>query len=268
MDLATVLGLVIALAAIAGGHLLEGGHLGSVLQPTAAIIVFGGTIGAVAVQFPGAALKRALTELRQVFRPSVHHAAEAIQTIVTLANKARRDGLVAIEADIGALPDPFMRRAFEMAVDGTEARALRATLEIEVTRAEEAGEVSAKVLEAGGGYSPTVGILGAVLGLIHVMENLSDPSKLGAGIAVAFVATVYGVALANLVFLPMSGKLKTRHHEHIVMMELVVEGVCSVAEGENSRLIERKLAAYLGERKAGATPERAVEAAQAARAAT
>jgi chemotaxis protein MotA len=265
MDLATIIGIVVAFGAVLGGQIIEGGHIGSIMQPTAAIIVLGGTLGAVAVQFPGAVLAQTLGALRQVFRPTTHDLAGSVKTIVDLASKARREGLVAIEKEASALADAFTRRAFELAIDGTESKVLRAALEIEIAHAEEKGEGPGKVLEACGGYAPTVGILGAVLGLIHVMENLSDPGKLGAGIAVAFVATVYGVATANLLFLPMAGKLKQRNREGIVAMELVMEGVCAVADGENPRLVERKLSVYVHERKSGATREAAH--AQAARAA-
>ncbi len=263
MDLATIIGLVVAIGAILGGQVLEGGHPGSIMQPTAALIVLGGTLGAVAVQFPAGTLKRALTDLRYVFAPQAQDFGKVVKSLVTMAQRARRDGLVALEKDAGAITDPFMRGALEMAIDGVESKALRNALELEVTHAESEGEGSAKVLEAAGGYAPTVGIIGAVLGLIHVMENLSDPSKLGAGIAVAFVATVYGVGIANLIFLPMAGKLKTRLHETIVMMEVVTEGVCSIADGENPRLIEKKLGIYVHERKAGATPAAALATARA-----
>jgi len=264
MDLSTIAGLVVAFGAIIGGNALEGGHLGSIMQPTAAIIVFGGTIGAVCIQFPGHALMRAMKDLKQLFKPHVHDAAATLKSIVMLANKARREGLIAIERDASQIADPFLRRGLELAVDGTELKALRNAMELEIGRAEEEGEHSAKVLEAGGGYAPTVGIIGAVLGLIHVMENLSDPSKLGGGSAVAFVATVYGVSIANLVFLPMAGKLKMRHREHIVAMELAVEGVCSIAEGENPRLIERKLSVYAHARAEGASKGEAAEASRTA----
>jgi chemotaxis protein MotA len=260
MDRATFIGLGVAFGAVLGGNAIEGGHLSSLAQPTAAIIVIGGTLGAVFVQFPGVDLKRAFADLKLAFNPKTRDVAGAVKAIVAMANKARREGLVAIEKDAAELSDPFMRRAFEMAVDGTEARALRSALEMEVTHLEEEGEVSPKVFEAMGGYAPTVGILGAVLGLIHVMQNLSDPSKLGSGIAVAFVATVYGVGTANILYLPLAGKLKARHHEQVVMLEVIVEGVCAVAEGENPRLIERKLSIYVHEREGGASRAEATAA--------
>jgi chemotaxis protein MotA len=264
MDPATIFGIVLALGAVLGGNAIEGGELGAVVQPTAAVIVLGGTLGAVCVQFPAPVLRRALADLRLAFLPRVHDLAGTLATIVKLAHKARRDGLVALEKDAAALADPFMRRALELAVDGTEVKTLREALDLELGHAEEEGEHSAKVLEAGGGYAPTVGILGAVLGLIHVMQNLSDPAKLGSGIAVAFVATVYGVGIANLFFLPLAGKLKLRQREEIVRMELVLEGVCAIAEGENPRLVERKLDIYVGERKTGASRAAAAVTARAA----
>ncbi len=267
MDKTTVIGVLVAIGAILGGQALEGGHIGSILQPTAAIIVLGGTLGAVFVQFHGAALTQTVRDLKLAVKPHVYDTGATVATIVALANKARREGLIAIEKAASLIPDAFLKRGLELAVDGTEAKAVRAAMEMEITRAEEEGEHSIKVMEAAGGYAPTVGILGAVLGLIHVMENLSDPSKLGGGIAVAFVATVYGVGLANLFLLPLAGKLKLRHREHVVSMELAVEGVCAIAEGENPRLIERKLAVYAAQRTEGASRGEAASAARQAAAA-
>jgi chemotaxis protein MotA len=252
MDLSTIIGVAVAVGAILGGQLLEGGHLSTIVQPTAALIVVGGTLGAIAVQFPAAVLGRTLRELRQVVRPERPDLDGAVATLVALATRARREGLVSIEAEAERVSEPFLRRALGLAVDGAEARTLRATLELEIDRVEEEREQSARVLEAAGGYSPTVGILGAVLGLIHVMENLSDPSKLGAGIAVAFVATIYGVALANLVYLPVAGKLKIRAREQVLAMEVVLEGVATMVEGESPRALEDKLSIYVAERRAGA----------------
>jgi chemotaxis protein MotA len=263
MDFATIAGLLVAFGAILGGQVLEGGHIASILQPTAAIIVFGGTLGAVAVQFPGATLLRTLASMRQVVMPRAVDFAGLVKTLTSMSQKARREGLVALEKDANAVSDDFLRRALEMAIDGVESKALRAALEIEIGHAEESGEGPAKVLEAAGGYAPTVGILGAVLGLIHVMENLSDPSKLGAGIAVAFVATVYGVGTANLILLPLSGKLKTRHREGMVLMEAATEGVCAIADGENPRLVERKLSVFIHERNEGKSKREALIAARA-----
>jgi chemotaxis protein MotA len=250
MDPRSLIGFVVALLAIVGGQLLEGGHLSSILQPTAALIVLGGTLGAVALQFPPAALRQALDDLRQALRPS-EPLGPLIATLSALAHRARREGIVALEREAAQLPDPFLRRALELAIDGFDPAAVRRMLELQLDKVEEEADQSVKVLEAAGGYAPTVGILGAVLGLIHVMENLSEPARLGSGIAVAFVATVYGVGSANLLFLPLAGKLKLRAREVALRLEIIIEGVCSLAEGENPRTLERRLSVYAAERRAG-----------------
>ncbi len=262
MDLTTVAGIFIGIAAILVGQALEGGHIGSITQPTAALIVLGGTFGAVVLQFPAAVLKQTVRALKQAFVPEPIEIRETITTLVLLANKARRNGLIAIENDVAELPNAFMRRGLELVIDGTDARVTRNSLEFELNHHEDEVEQPPKVLEAAGGYAPTVGILGAVLGLIHVMENLSDPTKLGGGIAVAFVATVYGVGSANLLFLPLAGKLKARAREKIALMAVMIEGICAIAEGENPRLIERKLGAFL-DGQAPLTREAVVEIAKA-----
>jgi chemotaxis protein MotA len=245
MDLGTVIGLLLAFAAILGGQQLEGGKIGSILQLTAALIVIGGTFGACMVQFPIAVF---ITSMKSVltafFAPKVNNK-DVITEIVGYANKARRQGIISLESDVEAIKDPFLKKALNMAVDGIEPKALRETMEVEMTNMEEEGELPVKFWEAAGGYSPTIGIIGAVLGLIHVMENLTDPSKLGGGIAVAFVATVYGVSLANIVYLPLAGKLKLRHRTHMVAKEIILTGVIAILEGENPRLIEEKLKSYL-----------------------
>jgi len=170
---------------------------------------------------------------------------EVIAEIIRYANKARRQGIISLESDIENINDPFLKKALNMAVDGIEPKTLRETMEVEMDNMEEEGELPIKFWEAAGGYSPTIGIIGAVLGLIHVMENLTDPSKLGGGIAVAFVATVYGVTLANVVYLPIAGKLKLRHRHHMVAKEIILAGVIAILEGENPRLIEDKLKSFL-----------------------
>ena len=252
MDFAAIGGLVIALLAIFGGFMLEGGHLAAILQPTAAFIVFGGTIGATAMQFPGAQLKAALGGLKNVFMPKHEDMGELVKQLVGFANKARREGLVSLEADAEKIDDPFFKKALGLAIDGCESGLLRDTMDVEIGRRDEEGEGISKVFEAAGGYSPAVGILGAVLGLIHVMGNLADPSKLGAGIAVAFVATVYGVAIANLFLLPSATKLKIRHTHAMARLELIVVAVTSIVDGENPRVIEQKLMGFLDEHAAAA----------------
>jgi chemotaxis protein MotA len=163
--------------------------------------------------------------------------------------------VISLESDVQSITDPFLKRALTMAIDGVEPKVLRETMELEISNLEEEVEEPIKFWQAAGGYSPTVGILGAVLGLIHVMENLSDPSKLGGGIAVAFVATVYGVGLANLVYLPISGKLKLRSRSVLVAKEILLVGVIAILEGENPRLIDDKLKSYLSRKEQEAQSE-------------
>lgn len=245
MDLATIIGLALALMAVLGGQVLEGGKIESILQSTAALIVLGGTFGACLVQFPLPIAIRSFKGVAKAFvEPKVDHK-QVIAEIIRFATKARKEGIISLESDTQQASDPFLKRALTMAVDGVEPKILRETMELEIENLELEMEHPIKFWEAAGGYSPTIGILGAVLGLIHVMENLSDPSKLGSGIAVAFVATVYGVGLANLVYLPISGKLKVKAKSEMVAKEIMLVGVISILEGENPRLIEDKLRSFL-----------------------
>jgi chemotaxis protein MotA len=245
IDVTSFAGLGLAALAILGGQALEGGSIGSIIQPTAALIVLGGTFGACLLQFPLSVSISSFKSIVKAFLEPQTNNKAVIQEIIRLANKARKEGVISLESDMQKITDPFLKRALTMAMDGVEPKVLRETMELEISNLEEEGEEPMKFWQAAGGYSPTVGILGAVLGLIHVMENLSDPSKLGSGIAVAFVATVYGVGLANLVYLPISGKLKVRSKSHLVTKEIMLVGVISILEGENPRLIEDKLRSYL-----------------------
>jgi chemotaxis protein MotA len=245
MDIISILGLVLALVAIVGGQLLEGGHLGSLIQLTAFVIVIGGTAGAVMLQSSVPTFLRGMRMAKWVFMPPNLDGAPLIQSVSQWSSIARKGGLLALEPAIEDVADPFTRKGLQMLVDGAEPETLRETLQVEIDAHDEQQRRAAKVWEAAGGYAPTIGILGAVLGLIHVMENLSDPSKLGAGIAVAFVATVYGVGSANLLFLPIANKLKAIIAQEITLREMLVEGLIAVANGENPRLIERKLQGYL-----------------------
>jgi chemotaxis protein MotA len=247
MDLLTLVGIVLAIVAIVGGQVLEGGHVGSIMQATAAIIVLGGTIGAVMVNYPMAVFLKAISNAKMVFF-NVHVDSKAtIAQIVELATLGRKQGLLALEGKLKTITDPFLRKGVQLVVDGTEAKAIREILEIEVEQFEEENNLSGKVYESFGGYSPTIGILGAVLGLIHVMENLADPSKLGSGIATAFVATIYGVGAANLFFLPMGGKIKMKTKELAHGRIMIIEGLVSLAQAENPKMIEEKLYGYLPE---------------------
>jgi chemotaxis protein MotA len=255
MDTASVVGLTLAVCAILGGQAMEGGSIGSIMQPTAALIVLGGTFGACLLQFPLTVAIISFKSIVKAFLEPKGNNKAVIQEIIRLANKARKEGVISLEADAQKITDPFLKKALTMAMDGVEPKVLRETMELEISNLEDEGDQPIKFWQAAGGYSPTVGILGAVLGLIHVMENLSDPSKLGGGIAVAFVATVYGVGLANLVYLPISGKLKLKSRSQLIAKEIMLVGVISILEGENPRLIEDKLRSYLSRNEQEEQPE-------------
>jgi len=245
VDIASIIGLFLGITAIVGGAFLEGLHLGSIAQPTAALIVLGGTIGATVLSFPLKTVKSALAGVRRVLLDKKGNSAAVVEEILSYAIKARKDGLLSLDSRIPTASDDFLKKAMRLAVDGTDAKVLRDTMDIELDHLDEQGELDAKVFDAAGGFAPTIGIIGAVLGLIHVMENLSDPSKLGAGIAVAFVATVYGVGSANLIFLPFANKLKVKHRRTVAAKEMMLEGIIGIMEGVNPKIIEEKLKGYL-----------------------
>jgi chemotaxis protein MotA len=244
VDLTSIIGLVMGIGAVLVGQVLEGGKVEALIQPTAFLIVLGGTIGAVMLNFPGRDLMNALKSLPTVFLPSKEKPGEVIEMLIGFALKARKEGILALQAEIKAIEDPFLRKGLEMMTDGTDPHLLRELMETEVHFFEEEIGRAAKVYESAGGYTPTVGILGAVLGLIHVMENLSDPSKLGSGIAVAFVATVYGVAAANLIFLPLGSKIKFKRKGEVEIREMMIEGILSIQAGESPNFIREKLNVY------------------------
>jgi chemotaxis protein MotA len=253
LDWTTVIGAPLALAFLVIGQALEGGTLGSVLQGTAALIVFGGTLGAVLVSYPLEDVKRALRSLRHVITEQ-HHSPEAtILEIVRLATQARRKGLMSLE-DATEQSDPFLRTFLAHAVDGAKPQVLRDMMELEIIHQEEHDEAPARVFDAAGGYLPTFGILGAVLGLIQTMQHLSEPENLGGGIAVAFVATVYGVGAANLLCLPIATKLKVKARRASLHRELMMEGVLAIQDGLNPRLIDEKLRAFVARLRPAATP--------------
>jgi chemotaxis protein MotA len=245
MDILSVLGIIISVGAIVGGQYLEGGHLSSIIQGTAFLIVMGGTLGAVMLQFPLSVFMKAMGSLGMIFGNVNVDMKGVITQVVALSNVSRKQGLLALEGQMKNIADPFMAKGVQLVVDGTEPPKIREILEVEVGVIEDEYTSYAKVFEAFGGYAPCVGIIGAVLGLIHVMENLADPSALGSGIAVAFVATVYGVGMANLLFLPMGSKIKIKAKDLIAGKLMVVEGLLSVAQGENPRMIEEKLSGFL-----------------------
>jgi chemotaxis protein MotA len=246
MDLLSVIGLLVGVGAILVGQQLEGGHISSLLNGPAILIVLGGTLGAIMLQSPIPAFVRAMQLVPWVFRPPVQPLAETIDKIVSWSQVARREGLLGLESSSESEADTFARKALQLLVDGNEPETIRSTMEVDLYTAEDRDTAAAKVFEGMGGYSPTIGIIGAVLGLIHVMGNLADPSQLGAGIATAFVATIYGVGLANLVFLPVAGKLKSYIQKQSQYRQMLIEGIIAIAEGENPMNIELRLRGYIG----------------------
>jgi chemotaxis protein MotA len=247
MDVTTVGGILFGFGMILVGQLLEGGHVGSIMQDTAAIIVFGGTLGAVAVSFPKKDFIRGIKMFKLALVEQKDDLSAVTKQIVELASVARRDGVLALEGKLPEIQEPFLKKALSYVVDGVDASVTRSSLEASIDAEHGENMVAAKVWEAAGGYAPTIGIIGAVLGLIHVMENLSDPSKLGGGIAVAFVATVYGVASANIIFLPTANKLKRKLTLAMERKVVITEGVLAIQEGLNPRVLEEKLRALTGE---------------------
>jgi len=247
MDIGTIVGLLIAAGAILLGLILEGGKVGQILQPTAALIVFGGTFGAIMVQFPLNVVFAAVRSLVKIFFVPKSDPLGTIQEIVVIAHKARREGIVSLDKDLDNIQDPFMRKSLMLAVDGTEPVELRKMMEMEMEKQFEYEDDIPKVFESAGGFSPTIGIIGAILGLIQVMQHLDNIDEVGRGIAVAFVATVYGVGAANLFLLPAAGKLRIRVRQEQVIREMTLEGVISILEGMNPRMIETKLVSFLAE---------------------
>jgi chemotaxis protein MotA len=249
MDIASIGGIILALVGILGGMIIEGGSPVEIMKPTAAMIVIGGTAGACMLQFP---LNIFIAACKDIIKVFLHKGADGeaiIAQIVGFANTARKSGIVSLDGELKAVKDAFLRQALMLAVDGTESSEVRKIMQLELDNKSEIEEKIPAVFEAAGGYSPTVGIIGAVMGLIQVMKNLSDIDEVGRGIATAFVATIYGVAIANLVCLPAAAKLKFRHREEVMMKEMMLEGVISILEGMNPRMIETKLRTYLFDSK-------------------
>ncbi len=243
-DLATFGGIGLALAGIIGGLLLEKGSIADVAQATAAMIVLGGTFGAVLITTPMAVVVRAFKGIGAVFFERADGMTETIEALIQYAGKARKHGIVSLESDATAVTDAFLRKALNLAVDGTDMQELRKMMEIDIAVGEHAAESEAKVWEAAGGYAPTIGIIGAVMGLIQVMKHLEDIKEVGHGIAVAFVATLYGVGVANIFFIPAATKLKARTREASLRKDMILEGVMGIVEGLNPTLIRMKLEAY------------------------
>ncbi|WP_455217865.1 flagellar motor protein [Kaarinaea lacus] len=245
MDILSFIGLAIGVGAIIAGQFLEGGQVTSLINGPACIIVLGGTVGAVMLQSPFHVFMSSLKMLMWVVFPPFRDNEVSIEKIIRWSHIARKEGLLGLEDIAESETDLFAQKGLQLLVDGSEPEAIRRVLEVELDAREYHGIQAAKVFEAMGGYSPTIGIIGAVMGLIQVMQNLADPSKLGAGIATAFVATIYGVGLANLFLLPVASKLKAQVRNRAQIHEMVIEGVISIAEGENPRNIETKLRGFV-----------------------
>jgi len=246
MDILSIVGIAVAVIAILSGNMLEGGHIDQLFQLTAFLIVVGGTVGAVLLQTSLPVFWRSMVIVRWVFVTPQIDLIETIDKIINWSQLSRREGLLALEEVSENETDFFARKGLQMLVDGNEPDDIREILETEINMIEQHDMQAAKVFESMGGYSPTIGILGAVMGLIHVMNNLADPAKLGSGIATAFVATIYGVGIANLMLLPMAGKLKALVKQQSIQYEMLLVGIVSISEGENPRSLQAKLQSYLG----------------------
>lgn len=246
MDLATIIGIIMGFGAIFGGAALEGVHIKALIQPTAALIVLGGTFGATFVCFPLPAIITAFKDAKTAFLPNKVDHESVVKDIINYATKARRNGLISLEQEAQSAKDPFIKKGISLVVDGIDPQKLRETLEADIMAYEDHNKHSIEFYESAGGFAPTIGIIGAVLGLIHVMANLSDTSKLGAGIAVAFVATIYGLITANIICLPIGMKLKIRMKEEILRRVMILEGLIAIQNGENPHFIEQKLKAFAG----------------------
>jgi chemotaxis protein MotA len=244
LDLASLIGSLLGLGAILGGQLLEGGRVGQILQPTAALIVVGGTLGAMFLAYTPLDIRRAFALVPLIYRDGDEDPGPVIEEIVRIATVARKEGVLAVEGSRESIRDPLFKRAIKYVIDGFEPATVREIIDAEISRSFEAEENAAKVFEGAGGFAPTIGIIGAVLGLIHVMSMLNDPSKIGEGIAVAFVATVYGVGLANLVLIPWGTKLKRKAHARMMAKEVIKLGVIGIQEGMNPHFLQEKLQVF------------------------
>lgn len=244
LDILSIFGITIAFSALLGGNFLEGGAWQQLLNGPAALIVFGGTLGAAILQTPMVSLKRALQMFHWIFHPPSADYKRSIKKVSDWAKIARRGGLLGLEKEVRKEKDPYAKKALQLLIDDGNPATLRRVLEADLILVEQRDQEAVKFYASMGGYAPTIGIIGAVMGLIYVMRNLADPAELGSGIAVAFIATIYGVALANLLLLPIANKLTTYINQQSHLKELLIEGVVYIADGENPRSIELKLNGY------------------------
>ena len=245
MDIFAVIGLFFGITMILVGQAMEGGNIGQLLQITAAFIVLGGTTGAIILSFPPKTLISAIKMLKNVFMPPKSDFNALITEIGGFATKARKEGIISLEKEAYNASDPLLTLGLGAVADGTDPTLVREMLENQIDQFEHQVNNAAKVYESFGGYSPTLGIIGAVMGLIQIMQNLSDPSKLGAGIAVAFVATIYGLFAANLVMIPLGTRIKFIFQDVMLYKNMILEGVLSIQAGESPVLIERKLRSFI-----------------------
>ena len=245
MDMVSIIGTILGILVIIIGTVLKGSTVGALWNPAAFVIVFFGTLAALLVQNQGKVLKHSLSMMKLVYRPPQHRPSDLISRIVGWSEISRRQGLLGLEPQIEAETDPFVSKGLQLLVDGSEPDAIRSVLEVDLETREAIDLAGAKVYENAGIYAPTLGIIGAVMGLMAVMQNLADPSKLGHGIAAAFVATIYGVALANMFMLPMAARLKGLVGKQTQMREILIEGLVSIAQGDNPRQIESRLQGYV-----------------------
>ncbi|MFQ3573100.1 MAG: flagellar motor protein [Thermodesulfovibrionales bacterium] len=245
MDIASLIGLIVGFLAIVIGNFLEGGHIGHLLQLAAAMIVFGGTFGATLLSYSMRDIFDAIKVLKKVFGGSQYNPYDVIEDILRTLAKARKIGLIALENELNTIEHPFLKRGLGLIIDGMQPAMVKEILYREIESYEEYYKKISKVYESAGGFAPTIGILGAVLGLIHVMQNVTDPSKIGGGIAVAFVATIYGVGSANLIFIPIAKKIQHKLKDDIILMEMIIEGIMGIESGLNPYFLKNRLLAFL-----------------------
>ena len=245
MDFATLAGLILAWGALAVALMIEGGHFGDLVNASAFVIVIGGTAGATVISLPTSQVRNVYTIAKQAFFAPKEDVVAIISTVVQFGRLARREGILALEADTEKLDNRFLRRGLQLVIDGTPSELIREILETEIAAMEERHKAGQGIFSMMGGYAPTLGIIGTVLGLVHMLASLSEPGKMGSGIAAAFIATLYGVSTANLIFLPISGKLKVRTEEEAAVYQMVIEGILAIQAGESPRMIEMKMTAFL-----------------------
>ena len=258
MDLASLIGIVLGFSMLIGGFMLEGGHFTSLLEPTAAMIVFGGTAGATMASFSMEDIKQVGALFKITFSEKKFEVNDLIGTLCGFAEKARREGLLSLERETANIDDEFLRQGVQLVVDGTDPSLVRDILETQIDFTDQRHKIGADIFEAAGGYSPTMGIIGTVMGLVHVLSNLSDPESLGPSIAVAFIATLYGVCFANVAWLPIGHKLKLKSKQERFMREIALEGILSIQAGDNPSIVREKLRAFLSaslRREAGPSKE-------------